>query len=59
MSSPARTVNAPAEQVWRWLVQIGQDRGGVYSYQRLENLLGLRIVNAEDIRAEWQPPVGR
>lgn len=50
----AVTVNAPAEEVWRWLVQIGQDRGGFYSYDWLENLAGCRLHSAEGIREEWQ-----
>jgi hypothetical protein len=50
----AVTVDAPAEEVWRWLVQIGQDRGGLYSYDWLENAVGLRIHSADQIRAEWQ-----
>ena len=36
----AITVNAPAEEVWPWLAQVGQDRGGVYSYEWLESLSG-------------------
>ena len=32
----AVTIDAPAHEVWRWLVQIGQDRGGMYSYRLLE-----------------------
>jgi hypothetical protein len=39
----AITIAAPAEQVWPWLTQIGQDRGGFYSYQRLENLVGCEM----------------
>jgi hypothetical protein len=50
----AVTINAAAGEAWRWLVQIGQNRGGMYSYDRLENLLGLRIHSAREIRAEWQ-----
>jgi hypothetical protein len=50
----ATTVAAAPEEVWRWLVQIGQDRGGMYSYDWLENLFGLRIHNADRIREEWQ-----
>jgi hypothetical protein len=50
----AVTVAAPAEDVWAWLVQIGQDRGGMYSYDWLENLIGLDIHSAEEIREEWQ-----
>jgi hypothetical protein len=48
------TVAAPAEDVWTWLVQMGQDRGGMYSYDWLENLLGLRIHTTDEIRDEWQ-----
>lgn len=48
------SVEAPPSEVWRWLVQIGQDRGGMYSYDWLENLLGLRIHSAREIRDDWQ-----
>lgn len=50
----AVTVEAPPERVWSWLVQIGQDRGGMYSYDRLENLFGLDIHSTDAIREEWQ-----
>jgi hypothetical protein len=50
----AVTVHAPAEEVWRWLVQVGQDRGGFYSYDWLENLAGCRIHSAAEIHEEWQ-----
>ncbi|HEX6337284.1 MAG TPA: hypothetical protein VFZ85_10040 [Jiangellaceae bacterium] len=50
----AITVHAPPLEVWQWLVQIGQDRGGWYSYEGLENLLGLDIHNTGEIRSEWQ-----
>ena len=50
----AVSIAAPPEQVWPWLVQIGQDRGGMYSYERLENLFGLDIHNADEIHPEWQ-----
>jgi hypothetical protein len=50
----ATTVDAAPEDVWRWLVQIGQDRGGMYSYDWLENLFGLRIHSADRVREEWQ-----
>ncbi len=53
-STYAVTVEAPADIVWSWLVQIGQDRGGMYSYEWLENLFGLDIHNTDQIRAEWQ-----
>ena len=48
------TIDAPADSVWRWLVQIGQDRGGFYSYERLERLVGADIHNADRVHPEWQ-----
>jgi len=50
----AVTIDAPRERVWAWLVQIGQDRGGFYSYDALENLFGLRVRNAESIEPDLQ-----
>jgi hypothetical protein len=50
----AVTVHAPAEEVWRWLVQLGQDRGGFYSYDWLENLAGCHLHSADEIHEEWQ-----
>jgi hypothetical protein len=50
----AVTIEAPAERVWPWLAQIGQDRGGFYSYEWLENLAGCRMRNADRIHPEWQ-----
>ena len=49
-------VPAPPDRVWPWVAQIGQERGGFYSYQWLENLVGCRITNADRIHAEWQHP---
>jgi uncharacterized protein YndB with AHSA1/START domain len=50
----AVSVDAPPEAVWRWLVQVGQGRGGMYSYDWLENLVGLDIHSATQVRPEWQ-----
>ena len=50
----ALTVDAPVEMVWPWLAQIGEDRGGFYSYSWLERAVGARIHNANTIHAEWQ-----
>jgi hypothetical protein len=47
-------VAAPPGEVWPWLVQLGQERGGMYSYDWLENLFGLRIRTTHEIREEWQ-----
>jgi hypothetical protein len=52
----AVTVAAPAEAVWPWLAQIGQGRGGFYSYDWLENLAGCDIHSADRVHPEWQDP---
>jgi hypothetical protein len=48
------TIDASSEAVWQWLVQIGEDRGGFYSYDWLERLVGARIHNTATVRPEWQ-----
>ena len=50
----AITVQAPAERVWPWIAQLGQGRGGFYSYDTLENLVGCDIHSADQIVPEWQ-----
>lgn len=50
----AMTIQAPASAIWPWLVQMGQGRGGLYGYERLENLIGCDIHNAERIMPEHQ-----
>ena len=50
----AVTVEAGAEGVWPWIAQLGQGRGGFYSYDFLENLVGCDIHSAERIVSEWQ-----
>ena len=50
----AVSIDAPPEKVWPWLVQIGQDRAGFYSYTWLENLTLADIHNTFEIRPEWQ-----
>jgi hypothetical protein len=52
--TPAITIDAPAERIWPWLVQLGADRGGSYSYDWLEDLFGLRIHGATELVPEWQ-----
>ena len=43
-----------AEVVWPWIAQVGQGRGGWYSYDALENLVGCDIHSADRIVPEWQ-----
>jgi hypothetical protein len=50
----AITVGTSAEQVWPWIAQLGQSRGGFYSYDTLENLIGCDIHSADQIVPEWQ-----
>jgi hypothetical protein len=50
----AITINAPPEKVWPWILQIGQDRGGFYSYTFLENMIGCEMRNIGQIVPEWQ-----
>jgi hypothetical protein len=50
----AITVQAPAERVWPWLAQMGQGRGGLYSYDALENLAGCKIHSVDRILPEYQ-----
>jgi len=50
----AITIAAPPQKVWPWLVQIGQGRGGFYSYDWIENLMGLDIHTANQILPEHQ-----
>jgi hypothetical protein len=51
----AISINAGPTGVWPWLVQIGQGRGGFYSYEILENLVGRAdIHNADHVVPDWQ-----
>ncbi|RDH78197.1 hypothetical protein DVS77_12720 [Mycolicibacterium moriokaense] len=50
----ALTIDAPVEQVWPWLAQIGEDRAGFYSYAWLERAVGADIHNANVIQPQWQ-----
>ena len=47
----AITVEAPPAEVWPWLAQMGWDRGGWYSWDRLDN--GGRP-SAHELHPEWQ-----
>jgi hypothetical protein len=47
----AVTIDAPPSRVWPWLVQMGCDRAGWYSWDRLDNA---GLASAERIHPEWQ-----
>ena len=50
----AITIDVPPGEVWRWLVQLGVGRGGLYSYDWLENLANLDVHSAGEIIPELQ-----
>jgi hypothetical protein len=52
------TINAPASEIWPWLAQLGQERGGMYSYELLENLARCQMRNVDRIVPEWEMKVG-
>ena len=41
VSTNAITIRARAADIWPWLVQMGYRRGGMYSYDRIDRLLGI------------------
>lgn len=54
-STRAVTIDAAPEKVWPWIAQLGQGRGGFYSYDWLENLVvRADIHNADHVVPRWQ-----
>jgi len=53
-STKGITIQAPPEAIYPWLLQIGVDRGGMYSYDWLENLFGLNVHTTDRIVPEYQ-----
>jgi hypothetical protein len=54
VSTKSIRITAEPKQIWPWLVQMGQGQGGFYSYSRLQNLVGLKMKNADQIMPEYQ-----
>jgi hypothetical protein len=54
VSTRAITIDAPPDAIWPWLVQMGSGRGGAYTYDWIENLLGLNMHSADEILPEFQ-----
>ena len=49
------TIDATAEEIYPWIIQLGAERGGYYSYEWLEtSVLRCPLTNAERIHVEWQ-----
>ncbi len=53
-STRAITIAASPSAVWPWLAQLGEGRGGLYSYESLERLVGLGMVSTDDVIPELQ-----
>ena len=57
VSTRAITIHAPAERVWPWIAQLGPSpRGGAYTYDWIENLLGLDMHSVDRVQPEFQHP---
>jgi hypothetical protein len=57
VATRAITVDAPASAVWPWLAQMGPSpRGGAYTYDWVENLLGLGMHSVDRVLPEFQDP---
>jgi hypothetical protein len=53
----AITIDRPASEVWPWVVQLGQGRGGLYSYDWLENAIGCDVHSTDRIQQRLQGPL--
>jgi len=57
VSTRAIDIHGPASAVWPWLVQMGPSpRGGAYTYDWIENLLGLDMHSTDSVLEEFQHP---
>jgi hypothetical protein len=54
VTTRAITIDAPPSAIWPWLVQMGSGRGGVYTYDWIENLFGLGMHSADEILPQFQ-----
>jgi len=58
-STRAILINAPISEVWKWVIQLGADRGGFFSYSFLEKALGYEKREGEPIPEFQDMEVGR
>ena len=54
VSTRAVWIDAPAGEIWPWLVQMGPGRGGAYTYDWIENLFGLGMHSTDRILPQFQ-----
>lgn len=53
-STRAISINASKSEVWKWLVQLGADRGGFYSYEFIERAMGYKTRHQDLIKPEFK-----
>jgi hypothetical protein len=57
LATRAIEIDAPASTVWPWIAQMGPaPRGGAYTYDWIENLLGVNMYSVDRVLAEFQQP---
>jgi hypothetical protein len=57
VATRAITVDAPRSAVWPWIAQLGPyPRGGAYTFDWIENLLGLNMHSVDRVLPEYQHP---
>jgi hypothetical protein len=54
LTTRAISIDAPPAAVWPWLVQMGSGRAGAYTYDWIENVLGLGMHSADRILPQFQ-----
>ncbi|HTY71359.1 MAG TPA: SRPBCC family protein [Actinomycetes bacterium] len=54
VATRAIRIAAPASDVYPWLVQMGSGKGGVYTYDWIENLFGLNMHSVDEILPQFQ-----
>ncbi len=54
VSTRAISICAPPSAIWPWIVQMGSGKAGMYTYDWIENLLGLNMHSADEILPQFQ-----
>ena len=54
LSTRAISIDTLPSAIWPWLIQMGSGKGGVYTYDWIENLFGLKMHSANEILPQFQ-----
>ncbi len=54
VSTRAVSIDTAVRNVWPWLAQMGSGRGGLYTYDWIENLFGLHMHSSDVILPQFQ-----